>query len=417
MNMRPFREVVPYEKAFSLLMDAVVPVDDVEEVSLDDALNMVCAVDVVSELDVPGFDRAAMDGYAVRADDTYGASHMNPVGLRVVGEVFAGEKPSAAVEPGTCVAIATGAVLPEGASAVVPVEETEMDSPNVVKIKKPVYPGANVSKRGVDIKRGDVVLSRGSFLSPPRIGVLAALGFERVRVYRRPRVLVVSTGSEVVPQGKPLEVGKVYDINRHTVAGVLALNGADVTSRGPVEDSVDEIEKALGDLNTWDMVVITGGSSVGERDLLVDLFESRGDLLFHGVAVKPGKPTLAALAKNGRTLMVGMPGYPTSCLSNAYLFLVPAIRKMAHLPPAVQRKVRAKMGERVTSTLGRHQFLTVRLEHDMESGGGDGAVPVAIPAFKESGAITSMALADGYVEIPANVDLLEKGDVVDVVLF
>jgi molybdenum cofactor synthesis domain-containing protein len=253
------------------------------------------------------------------------------------------------------------------------------------------------------MKAGAVILEDGMVLGSARIGSLAASGFERVLVYAKPRVVVISTGDEVVRPPGPLGAGQIYDVNSFTTAALLAQNGAEVVLRGPCPDETEVIAGCLAEPGA-DMFIFTGGSSVGERDVLIDALEAHGEIIFHGIAVKPGKPTL--FAKAGRQLVFGMPGYPTSCLSNGYMLLAPAVRKMARLPEPVKKTVRFPLGQRIVSTTGRHQFFTVAIRNGL-----------ALEAFKESGAITSMSMADGYIEIPSNVDLLEKGEMVDVVLF
>lgn len=403
-RMRPIRETVPLDEALALMLDAVEPVARTEEVSLDEADRRVLAHDVVAGVDVPPFDRAAMDGYAVRAEDTFGASRDEPRVLRPVEKVLTGAVPSRPVGPGECVEIATGAPMPDGADAVVMVEETEPGpGPNEVRVFTPVYPGQHVGRRGADLRAGDVVARAGDVLNPARVGALAAVGCSTVRVHARPRVAIFSTGNEVVDPGAPLGPGQIYDINRFTLAAVVRRHGGVPVVYPPVPDTVAQLGAALDRCAGEDLVVFSGGSSVGEHDLVLDVIQAKGEVLFHGVAVKPGKPTLFGRA--GTTLVLGMPGYPTSCLSNAYMLLVPVLRRLAHLPPYVPRTVRLPLARRIVSTTGRHQFYTVRIV--------DGQ---AVPAFKQSGDITSMSAADGYIEIPAQTDIVEKGELVEVKL-
>jgi len=294
-------------------------------------------------------------------------------------------------------------MMPKGADAVVMVEDTEAEN-DKVKVFKTAYPGANVGKKGEDIKQGTPVLREGSVLDAGGIGVLASQGISRIGVYEKPKVAVLPTGEEVTEVGKRLGQGQVYDINSHTITSVVKANGGTPLRFGIAGDDPDELRSTIKRALESDLVVLSGGSSVGERDLLVDVIQDWGEILFHGIQVKPGKPTIFARLQ-GKPLM-GMPGYPTSCLINAYLFILPAIRKMAHLPPRIGENVEAKLSRRVPGSVGRRQFLTVRIE-------GSEAVPV----FKESGAITSIAEADGYIEIAENIDLLEKGEPVTVTLF
>jgi len=298
-------------------------------------------------------------------------------------------------------------MMPGGADAVVMVEDTEAENGRV-KVFKSAYPKANVARKGEDIRQGMVVLRQGSVLDAGKIGVLASQGINQIRVYEKPKVAVLPSGEEVAEVGQKLRRGQIYDINSHTISSVVRENGGIPIRFVIVGDDPKEIRSKIGKALENDLVVISGGSSVGERDLLVDVLQDWGEVLFHGIQVKPGKPTIFAILPvegEGKPLL-GMPGYPTSCLINSYLFLLPAVREMAHLPPRIGKSVDARLSRRVPGSVGRRQFLTVKLD-------GDEAVPV----FKESGAITSIADADGYIEIAENIDLLEKGEPVTVTLF
>lgn len=400
--MRPLKSLISVDDAKRLIEAQIVPIERTEEVSLLAAAGRVLAERVTSPIDIPPFNRAAMDGYAVRAADSFGASRQAPVSLAVKGRLYAGEAPKEAVTEGSTIEIATGAVLPPGADSVVMVEYTELEG-EAVRIARPVYPGENVSRAGTDMKAGSTILEAGSVLGFAQIGSLAAAGFDRVRVYGKPLVVVISTGDEVVRPPAKLSAGQIYDVNSFTTATLLARHGAEVLLSGPCRDEPEAVAQCLEDPRV-DMFIFTGGSSVGRRDVLIDALEARGEIIFHGIAVKPGKPTL--LARVGRQLVFGMPGYPTSCLSNGYMFLIPAVRRMARLPEAEKRTIRLPLAQRIVSTIGRHQFFTVCVRNGL-----------AVEAFKESGAITSMSKADGYIEIPSNVDLLEKGEMVEVTLF
>lgn len=293
--------------------------------------------------------------------------------------------------------------MPTGADAVVMVEDTEAENSRV-KVFKSVYPKANVAPKGEDIKKGEPVLRQGFVLDAGKVGVLASQGINQIKVYEKPKVAILPTGEEVVEVGQRLKRGQVYDINSHTISSVVKANGGIPLKVGIAGDNLDELRAIIAEALKSDLVVISGGSSVGERDLLIDVLQDWGEVLFHGIQVKPGKPTIFAMLQ-GKPLL-GMPGYPTSCLINTYLFLLPAIRKMAHLPPKIGETVEARLSRRVSGSVGRRQFLTVKIEENE-----------AVPVFKESGAITSIAEADGYIEIAENIDLLEKGEPVTVTLF
>jgi molybdopterin molybdotransferase len=378
--MRPFTSTISLDEARKRLAAAVRPIERTERVRLEDANGRVAAGDAVSPMDVPPFARSAMDGYAVIAADTAGATGSTPVSLRLLDRIYTGEISQAAVTTGTCAEIATGAPLPSGADAVVMVEETAKAAAALINILAPATSGQNVGRRGADIAGGDRVIMRGDVLTPSRIGALAAIGCNGVEVFAKPRVAILSTGNEVVEPGTPLR------------------------PRRAAEDTIEALTDALDAAAHADLVVFSGGSSVGERDLIVDAIRKRGEIIFHGIAVKPGKPTAFALLRG--TPFFGMPGNPTSCLSNAYILLVPFLRTMARLPPHVPRTIEVALGRAIVSGAGRHQFYTVKLR--------DGA---AFPAFKGSGDITSLSQADGYIEIPADLSRVDEGTTVEVTLF
>jgi molybdenum cofactor synthesis domain-containing protein len=409
--MRPIKDTIPLEEARQLIADACRPIDRTERVRLVDANGRAAAADVHSTRDVPPFSRAGMDGFAVRAEDTFGASRYEPKTLRVIDKVYTGQVPTKAVEAGTAVEIATGAPMPHGADAVVMVEETERVESSLgtealakVAVLTPVYPRQNVGKQGADIVVGQTVIARGDVLNPSRIGALAALGVGDVEVYVKPTVAILSTGNEIADPGQELLPGQIYDINKFTLSTIIQEHGGVPMPFSTAQDTIDALEQAIDACASCDMLVFSGGSSVGERDLILDVIGRKGDIVFHGIAVKPGKPTVFGTIQ-GKP-MFGMPGYPTSCLSNAYMLLVPALRAMARLHPRHTATVSLPLGQRIVSTTGRHQFYTVKIV--------DGQ---AMPAFKASGDITSMSQADGYIEIPAQTDIFEKGEIVTVKLF
>ena len=402
-EMKPIKETIPLDEARQLIADACKPIDRTERVRLVDANGRAAAADVASTRDVPPFSRAGMDGYAVRAEDTFGASRYEPKTLQVIEKVYTGQVPSKTLAAGMAVEIATGAPMPSGADAVVMVEETEKAGDHV-RVLTPVYPRQNVGRQGADIVVGQTVITRGDVLNPSRIGALAALGIADVEVFAKPTVAILSTGNEIADPGQELQPGQIYDINKFTLSTIIAEHGGVPMPFATAQDTIEALEGAIDAVASCDMLVFSGGSSVGERDLILDVIGRKGEIVFHGIAVKPGKPTVFGTI-NGKP-MFGMPGYPTSCLSNAYMLLVPALRAMARLKPRHQAIVTLPVGQRIVSTTGRHQFYTVRIVEGQ-----------AMPAFKASGDITSMSQADGYIEIPAQTDIVEKGELVDVKLF
>jgi molybdenum cofactor synthesis domain-containing protein len=402
--MRPFTSTISLDEARRRLAANLRPIARTERVALAAASGRVAAIDVAAPLDVPPFARSAMDGYAVIAADCATASAAAPARLRLVDRIYTGRPSAIAVEPGTCSEIATGAPLPAGADAVVMVEDTAKAADDVIDIRAAIVPGQNIGRRGSDIVAGDVVVSSGDLLTPSRIGALAAVGCAEVEVLARPRVAILSTGNEIADPGTTLAPGQIFDVNRFTLMAIVGAHGGAPEPHRPAHDTVEALVEALDVCAQADLIVFSGGSSVGERDLVVDAIGARGEMVFHGIAVRPGKPTAFALV--GGTPFFGMPGNPTSCLSNAYILLVPYLRAVARLPPYAPRTVRAPLGRRIASAANRHQFYTVRLSEG-----------TAFPAFKGSGDITSLSQADGYIEIPADQSTVEENTDVTVTLF
>ena len=406
--MRPFASTISLEEAKQRLAAAVRPIARTERVRLEDAAGRVAAADVISAADVPPFARAAMDGYVVIAGDTAGASRSAPVRLKRIDRLYTGQMSSIIIEPGTCAEIATGAPMPTGGDAVVMVEETSAPGAEI-EIFTGAAAGQHVGRRGADIAAGDRAIAAGDLLSPSRVGAIAAIGHSGVEVFAKPRVAILSTGNEVMEPGATLAPGQIYDVNRFTLGAVVAAHGGMPEPHRAAQDTVSALVAALDACAGADLIVFSGGSSVGERDLVVDAIAARGEMIFHGIAVRPGKPTaFAAIARpnGGSTPFFGMPGNPTSCLSNAYVLLLPFLRALARLPPHTPRTVSVPLGRRIASAFDRHQFYTVRLR--------DG---IAFPAFKGSGDITSLSQADGYIEIPADQRVVEEGSSVTVTLF
>ncbi|MEP7117119.1 MAG: gephyrin-like molybdotransferase Glp [Acidobacteriota bacterium] len=402
--MRPFTHTIPLAEARAALTSASQRLARTELVALPHLTGRVVAHDVIAATNVPPFSRAMMDGYAVHAADTSGAQPAAPRTLLRVGRVYTGEVLAQAVTSGECVEIATGAPLPPGVDAVVMVEDTAVDDGGRVDVRAAVRPGQHVGRAGADIAVGAVVLRHGDVLLPARVGVVAALGLAALEVVARPRVAIVSTGNEVVAPGATLGPGQIHDVNRHTLSAIVAAHGGVAVSLEAAADTHEALDTAVNAALECDLVVFSGGSSVGERDLVIDVLTRRGTVVFHGIATRPGKPT--AFGAIDGVPVFGMPGNPASCLTNAYVLLVPFLRTLAGLPAYQPRVVTAPLARTVTSSLGRTQFYTVRLV--------DG---VAEPAFKASGDITSMAHADGYIEIADDVAMIAAGTPVEVVLF
>jgi molybdenum cofactor synthesis domain-containing protein len=398
--MKPFKSLTSREAALELIIENSHPTKQNEEIPLVEGIGRVLAKKAVAKFNVPPFERSSMDGYAVRAKDTFGAGTFSPKKLKLIGEQHAGESFEGKIGEEECLQIATGSPVPKGSDAVVMVEFTNRDG-DLIDIQKPVYPGANISPIGEDIKVGDIVILAGETLTPAKIGALAALNMKIINVYKKPEIAIYSTGSEVRPLGTKLKSGQIYDINQYTLSAIIEMNGCAPIMKGIIPDNKKSLETAIKEGAEYDMAVFSGGSSVGVRDFFTESMKKLGEVFFHGVQIKPGKPTLFGLVDG--TPIFGMPGYPTSCLSNSYIFLKPSVRRLARLAPPEPKLVKARMGARFVSSSGREQFLTVKII--------DG---VAHPVFKKSGAITSMADADGYIVLPVNLDVIEENEEVTV---
>jgi putative molybdopterin biosynthesis protein len=375
-----------------------------EAVALADARMRVLAHDVVAAVDAPPFDRSNVDGFAVRAADTVGASDGNPKVLTLNGEVIAcGYAPVVAVVPGTCTAIATGGVIPRGADAVVMIEQTELieDGSPRIELRRAAAPGQFVSYAGSDIARGETLLRRGTCIGAREIGMLAACGLDRIEVVRRPKVAVLSTGDELVEPGKPLKPAGVYDSNSAIIAAAVAEAGGEPLMFGACPDDTIILEKTVREaLAASDMVVLSGGTSKGAGDLSHRVVSQLGKpgILVHGVALKPGKPLCLGVV--GDKPIVVLPGFPTSAIFTFHAFVAPVIRARAGLPPEAAKTISARVPVRVASELGRKEFVLVSLVAGEEG-------VVAFPTGKGSGAVTSFSQADGFLEIDALASTLD----------
>jgi putative molybdopterin biosynthesis protein len=378
-----------------------------ENVALTAALGRVLAADVLSAVDAPPFDRSNVDGFALRAADTQGATDATPRHLILNNEVLTcGMPPTLTVAPGTTTALATGGMIPRGADAVVMIEWTDLIETDVapaIELRRTVGAGQFVSYAGSDMARGETVFRRGVRIGSREIGMLAACGLAEVAVVRRPKVAVLSTGDELTKPGAPLRPGAVYDSNGAIIAAAVAEAGGEPVAYGAFPDDAAVLEAALRQaLGECDMVVLSGGTSKGAGDLSHTIVGGLGapGILVHGVALKPGKPLCLAVA-DGKPVVV-LPGFPTSAIFTFHAFVAPVIRAFAGLPPEAARHVEATVPVRIASELGRKEFALVSL---VEGQGG----LVAFPSPKGSGAVTSFSQSDGFVEIDALAQALDAG--------
>jgi molybdopterin molybdotransferase len=412
--MAQFLKVKTADEVLAIL-DCVKPLPP-EPVSLALACGRRLASDMAGTEPVPHFARATMDGYAVRARDTFGASESLPALLETSGQVVIGEAPGVQAAPGKAVEVPTGGMLPEGADAVVMVEYTSALDNTTIEVTRPVAPGENVLKAGEDIAPGAALFRKGAMLRPQDVGVLAALGIVEVEVTRVARVALISTGDEIVPvRTRPLPPGKVRDINSFSLAALIESAGARIGMREMVPDRLEDLVSVCSEaISDHDVIVLSGGSSVGVRDYTTRVLSGlpESELLVHGVAIRPGKPTIFGRA--GGVLFWGLPGQPVSALITCQAFVLPSLWKLqgmteTELPPA--RTLSAILNRQIPSVHGKTDYVPVFLSRRT------GGVPEASPIFGKSGAISILARADGYVVIPEHVEGLDPGTEVSVFLF
>ncbi len=402
-----FRRLVSVEDALKIIFRHTEGLQiDVEEVDIQYANGRISAENYYSKIDVPGFDRAAFDGYAVVSKDTYGASDLKPVSLVVTGKVLPGEKPAISVKPGTAVVVATGSAIPHGADSVVMVEHTSR-SGSTVLVKKPVNPGENIYPSGSDIAKGSLIVPRGKVMGISDIALLASSGYRKVKVYRKPVVAVISTGKELKMPGEILHAGEVYDVNTYTLASMLMEHGCKPLTYGIVPDRLENIKEVLLEaLRNTDLVLISGSSSAGPGDIVYKAVEVLGgEILVHGVAAKPGKPFMFGVV--GGKPVFGLPGYPVSCLISFLRFEAPLLSILTGKKYHKFRSLRAKLSRRVYAAKGRRHLVPVAI---VKSPRGEEITVTPVPGG--SGTVSLLSLSDGYIEVPEMVEYVEKGDTV-----
>jgi putative molybdopterin biosynthesis protein len=408
-----FRKLVTLEEAKKAFSRSFLPKPaGTEQIPLSEALNRTLATDVTSKYAIPPFDRSTVDGYAVKAADTFGADEEKPIVLKLCGEIRIGEPPKVTILKGETSQIVTGAPIPEGADSVVMVEYTVQRGADVL-IHSAVGKGENVMKAGSDIRRGELVLKKGTVLSPHEIGVLAAIGKAKVEVFKRPKVAIFSTGAEIVEPGEPLPAGKIFDINAHTLSAAVAECGGEPLNFGIAQDEFEPMEAALRKaLSKADVVITSGGVSVGPTDIIPKVLGKLGSpgVIVYGIAVRPGKPTAIAVVDDKPVF--SLPGHPTSALLIFHLLVRSVISAMAGLPEEPAVKVEAVTSEKLFPARGRRTFITVTLRHGKQGKLLAAPVPTGL-----SGAITTLAKADGFVEISENQQLVDAGETVMVQLF
>ena len=417
--MPEFLTLLPPDSAREKLLSELTPLQQSTLIETSTSLGRVTAEDVLAPHPLPEFPRSTVDGYAVKARDTFGASDSLPGYLKLAGEVPMGAAPSFAIRPGECALIHTGGMLPEGADAVVMLEYTQQ-SGDEIELLRAVADGENLIRVGEDVQQGQVVIPRGSLLRPAEIGGLMALGITKLRVANKINVGLISSGDEVIPAEQSPAPGQVRDINAHTLSALVRRSGGEAVYYGILPDDFDALraaaQKALAEC---DVVVITAGSSASTRDMTAQVIDSLGrpGVLVHGINTKPGKPTI--LGACGGKAVIGLPGNPVSALVNGYLFVVPVIEKLLGLPlDRPKASIPARLTVNLASQAGREDWWPVRLLPSPKGrgAGGEGAGWLAEPIFGKSNLIFTLAAADGLIKIHPDANGISAGEMVDIFL-
>jgi len=380
-----------------------------ESIPFSRALGRVLAEDVVSKVDIPPFDRSAVDGYAVKAADTFGATSTTPKKLRVVGTGKPGSKSELRIRKGEAVRLMTGSPMPRGADAVLMAEYAKPVKNHILALTS-LTPGKNISAKGEDVRAGETVLRRGRRLRPEDIGMLASISRLKVRVFRRPNVAIISTGSELKPPGTRLNTAQIMDINSYSLAAKVTSCGGTAERLGIVPDEPETLRQTLQRAMKHDVIIISGGSSVGEHDLAPEVVAEVGDLMFHGVAMRPGGPSAFGVV-NGRPVFC-LAGFPVASLVAFDMLVRPALWVMQHLPPDWSSlRVKVKLVRKIPSSLGRVDVVRVRIWGDS---GKLLAEPIRVTG---SSILSSMTLADGFVIVPGDVEGFDAGTTVEAQLY
>lgn len=376
-----------------------------EEVLVGESYGRILFEDVYSRMDFPPFNKALKDGFAILAEDSFGASEENPKTLEVIDFLEAGATTDKKVEKGKCIEISTGAAMPEGSESVVMVEYAEKFD-GEVNLLTSATPTQDVARKGSDIEEGKLILKKGDFLNPGKIGVLLSQGFETIEVYKKPTLGVISSGNEITLQGEELSYGKIYDVNGGMIKNAAISCGADAHFLGVMRDDYDEVkQKITQSLEDVDILICSGGTSAGLGDVLNSVLEELGEVHIHGISVQPGKPTIVGVIND--KLVIGLPGNPVSALMIFNAFIAEPLTKLAGINKNFELEtVNGKMTRRIHSPVGRMQYQLVKVDGEEVH-----------PIFKDSGAIFSLSSADGYVKVPKSVELLDEGEEVEVYLF
>ena len=417
--VKPLFQVTTPQEVITMLKDHLnlkeITRSNIEVAGIKTALHRILAEEIVAPANLPGFNRSTMDGYAIRAEDSFGATDSLPSYLKIVGEIKMGVKPELKINPGKAVKISTGGMLPEGANAVMMLEYTEQIDDTTIEVRRSISPWENVVREDEDLKTGEIILRKGHRLRPQDIGVLAGIGKTNIKIYRKPKIAIISTGNEIIPAESEPRIGQIRDINSYTLGACIEEAGGVPVYRGIIKDEVilleQEIKKTIKE-DKVEAVIISGGSSVGVRDVTLEVLNRLGKpgVLIHGVSVKPGKPTILAIADNRP--IFGLPGHPVSAMIIFDLFVRPLISWLqgGEYNYDSAKEIEAELTCNMVSDSGREDYVRVFVYKQGEKF-------YTEPILGKSGLISTMIRASGLIKIGLNIEGLEKGSKVMVRLF
>lgn len=417
--VKPLFRVSTPQEVITVLKDHLnlkkITQNSIEEVDIKIAFHRFLAEEIVAPANLPGFNRSTMDGYAIRAEDSFGATDSLPSYLKIIGEIKMGVKPEFKINPGEGAKISTGGMLPEGANAVMMLEYTEQIDDTTIEVRKSISPWENVVREDEDLKSGEIILRKGHRLRPQDIGVLAGIGRKNIEIYKKPKIAIISTGDEIIPTKDEPQIGQVRDINSYTLGACIEEAGGIPIYRGIIKDEVNLLEQEIREImgkDTADIITISGGSSMGARDITLEVLNKLGKpgVLIYGVSVKPGKPTIVAMANNKP--IFGLSGHPVSAMIIFDLFVRPLISWIqgGEYNYGYKREIEAELTCNVVSDSGREDYIRVFVHQE-------GKKFYAKPVLGKSGLISTMVRASGLIKIGLNIEGLEKGSKVVVKLF
>ena len=396
-----FLKLETYEEAIKKINEILSFELQSEDTSLASSLNRILAEDLKSPINLPHYPKSQMDGFAVRSEDIFEASENSPVKLKLIESVNAGSTPKYQIKKNKCSYVATGAPVPEGADSVVMIENAQ-NFGSYITVTRGVTPGENIMKVGYDIKKGIEILPKNTLITPRIIGLLSGLGIQKIKVYRKIKIGIFSTGNEIIMPWEELDYGKTYEVNSFYISSKLESIGCDTYNLGIAKDTKEEILSKLNDAKNCDMIILSAGASKGERDFVEEAIKDFGNLLICGISIKPGKPTIVGLRKN--KLIFGLPGHPTSSFVIFNVLVLPFVYKMIGIEKNLQIR-KFVSGERIYSTRGRKDFLPVIIK-DNE----------IVSVFRGSGAISSFLKAEGIAMINETTEFVDKGEELEVIV-